>query len=95
MYIKLYEETAKQKVCGAYFFSINGNKVSQVVGTISGKRGSAREDYQETIDALGEYAEGFRDALARLDFSRETVPYAACAACVYAAICRSVYTLNA
>jgi RecB family exonuclease len=94
VYIKLYEETAQQKVCGAYFFSINGSRITQVVGTLARKGGSAREDYQETIDALDGYAERFRDALARLDFSREAFPGGACVSCDYRAVCRTLYTLN-
>jgi hypothetical protein len=93
-YLKLYEETSGQRTCGAYFFVINQNKINQIVGTIPRKKGAAREKYQDTLDALNEYAGRFRRAIIQLDFAPEEIPYGNCVSCSCKTICRSLYTLN-
>jgi hypothetical protein len=106
MYIKLYEQAAKlgtggeagstlrRTVDGAYFFSINQNELRQIVGSLKHKRGSSREKYQATLDALDDYAEKFRSALGDLNFSPDIIPFKKCFSCSYRTICRSLYSLN-
>jgi CRISPR/Cas system-associated exonuclease Cas4 (RecB family) len=94
MYVLLYEEKTRQKVNGAYFFSINKNDIKQIVGTLPRKKGVSREKYQETLDSVDEYSGRFRDALEALDFSPNPVPFLKCVSCSYKSVCRSTYELN-
>jgi hypothetical protein len=95
LYIKLLEEEQGRRVEEAYFFSINKNELTLVVGNLEGKRACSREQYQPTLDALDRYVEVFYRALTVSDFSLKKPPLKTCLACSFKTICRSVYSLNA
>jgi ATP-dependent helicase/DNAse subunit B len=94
MYIKLLEEESGEAVQEAYFFSINKNDLTLVVGELEGKRSFSREKYQPTMEALDQYIDRFYRALVDLDFSLEKIPFKNCLVCPFKIICRSVYSLN-
>ena len=94
MYVRLYEETRRQSVGGAFFFSINKRDIGAVIGSPGGKRGQSREDYGPALEALEGYICRFCAALKRLNFAPEEISVQDCAACVYKTVCRTAYSLN-
>jgi hypothetical protein len=94
MYVRLYEEGAKQKICGAFFFSINQRDINAVIGSPGGKKGHSREEYQASLDALDRYAAEFSRAVTSLDFSSPGIVFENCAGCDYKNLCRTTFSLN-
>ncbi|MDR3170471.1 MAG: PD-(D/E)XK nuclease family protein [Treponema sp.] len=95
MYVKLYEEKTSVPVDGAFFMSINQHDITAVVGKPERKQGHDREEYQPTLDALETYIRHFEQAVGRLNFSPEVIPFTDCLTCVYKNICRTTFSLNA
>jgi hypothetical protein len=94
MYVRLYEEAAKQQIAGAFFLSINQHDISAIIGSPGGKKGHSREDYQETLDALETYIDDFAGAVKSADFSPGEIVFDRCAGCDYKNICRTTFSLN-
>ncbi|MDR3334710.1 MAG: PD-(D/E)XK nuclease family protein [Treponema sp.] len=95
VYVKLYEEKTGVSVGGAFFMSINQHDITAVVGKPERKQGHDREEYQPTLDALETYIRHFEQAIGRLHFSPEVIPFTDCLTCVYKNICRTTFSLNA
>ncbi|MDR1250724.1 MAG: PD-(D/E)XK nuclease family protein, partial [Treponema sp.] len=94
LYIKLYEAKAGVPVEQACFFSINDHDLSAVIGSPGKKRGHAREDYQETMEAVDICIEQFANAVDSLNFVPPETDLEACSACDYRCLCRTTFTLN-
>jgi CRISPR/Cas system-associated exonuclease Cas4 (RecB family) len=95
LYIRLYEGLhAKVQVEGAFYISINKNKLGAIVGKPAGKKGHTREEYQPTLDAIDDYLEEFARSLESLHFAPDNLQLSRCYECSYKSICRSAYSLN-
>jgi hypothetical protein len=94
LYIKLYEAKAGVPVEEACFFSINDHDLSAVIGSPGKKRGHARKDYQETMEAVDICIEQFAKAVDSLNFVPPETDLEACSTCDYRCLCRTTFTLN-
>jgi ATP-dependent helicase/DNAse subunit B len=98
LYIKLYEESsgAKAKVQGAFFYSINGQKIKTVMGDKTGGRTAAlsREEYEPFLKAAEKQIDEFAQKVKALDFTPRELRIGECLGCVYKTACRSSYFLN-
>jgi RecB family exonuclease len=94
MYVSLFEENSAAKTGGAYFMSVRQNDINAVIGKSKKKRGMSREEYQPTLDALGEGIRRFAAAVDGLDFVPRPLNRSNCRACEYTTICRTAYFLN-
>jgi RecB family exonuclease len=94
MYVSLFEEKSAAKIGGAYFMSIKQNDINAVIGKPQKKRGFSREEYQPTLDALGERIRHFAESVNGMDFVPRPLNRSNCRACDYKTICRTAYFLN-
>jgi hypothetical protein len=94
VYVKLYEARAGVPVEEACFFSIAAHDISAVIGSPGRKRGHARGDYQETLDAVDAGVRQFAHTVASLDFVPRKADPETCSACEYRCLCRTAYSLN-
>jgi hypothetical protein len=95
MYVRLFEEEKQVPVKGAYFFSINQRKKTDVFGAAKkDSQKTPRELYQPTLEAFDGYAREFTRAVGGLDFSSKKDTFTTCVACAYRTVCRTTYALN-
>ncbi|MDR3276860.1 MAG: PD-(D/E)XK nuclease family protein [Treponema sp.] len=94
LYIKLYEASKGISIGNGYFISILKNDMTTVLKQDKKIEGSAREQYQSTLDALEAFTRDFRDSVESLNFAPGEIPYKQCVRCDYRPVCRSTYNLN-
>ena len=103
LYILLLGARAQTDVSKALFLAIK-DRVQTVILNAEKKdkrsRAQTPEDYQTTLDSFCEYARRFYQKVTSLDFTPvrnprsiyfNVRPFEECAACAYAAVCRTVY----
>ena len=102
IYIKLYEEMSAEKngtktnVNGAFFYSINRQKIKAVMGGNPGGRTGApdREEYGQFLSAAEKQIEEFAQKVKALDFVPREINMKACFGCLFKTVCRTSYFLN-
>jgi RecB family exonuclease len=104
LYLRLYENTTNVTVEHALFTHPLRAEERHIVRP-SGRTPLPREAYQETLDALESFIARHETAAraldfaprearvsgGRIDFTRKKIPRAACAACDYRSVCRTLF----
>ena len=103
LYIKLYEDYLNAgpqsnktiKASGAYFFSINENKIKAVMGGLPKHPAPDREEYEPFLESAEKQIEEFSQKVKNFDFVPREIRPGDCMKCRYKTICRTGYFFNA